>query len=266
MTWKKLVMVGLPAIALALSASGGAQAANLVQNGGFELTNGAFGAGDKEAFGTASPMNWSGGNAGGSLVFLDAPGTADNGAYLSVYGPFPATSPNGGNFVEEDGASAYHSVFYQSISGLTIGQLYAVSFYQAAGQQTGFTGNTTEQWAVGLGSTLALSQSSAQNSQTMTLPGTNGTPAGNALDLQGWTSQTLYFTASAGTEVLSFLANGTPSSPNEPPMVFLDGVSMNAVPEPSAVVLFGVGLLGMGAFRLRQRMYTNRNVTKPAAV
>jgi hypothetical protein len=263
MIWKKMAMVGIPAIALALGASGGAQAANLVLNGSFELTNSAFGAGDKAAFAGLS-TNWSGGGGGGALTFLDAPGTADNGNYLSVYGPFPNHSPDGGNFVEADGDPNFSSAIFQTITGLKVGQTYAVSFFQAAGQQTTFTGATHEQWAVGLGTTLASSESSAQLSHQMTLPGPNG-PGGPAADVYPWESQTLTFTATATSEVLSFLAVGGPSTTNLPPISFLDGVSMNAVPEPSAVVLFGVGVLGMGAFSLRQRMF-NRKSHKPAAV
>jgi hypothetical protein len=259
MLLKKMAMIGIPAIALALGASGGAQAANLVLNGDFSLTNSTFHAGDKASF-SGLVTDWSG---GANLTFLASPGTAVNGP-VPVYGPFP-NSPSGGNFVEADGDPSFSGVIEQRITGLTVGQIYAVSFSQAAGQQTGFTGATHEQWAVGLGTTLALSESSAQLSHQMTLPGPNG-PGGAAADVYPWESQTLMFTATATSEVLSFLAVGGPNTNNLPPISFLDGVSMNAVPEPSAVILFGSGLLGMAAFSIRQRMYINRNGRKPAAV
>jgi len=43
------------------------------------------------------------------------------------------------------------TTLYQTVSGLVVGQSYAVSFYQAAAQFTDRTGKTTEQWDVSLG-------------------------------------------------------------------------------------------------------------------
>ena len=62
-----------------------------------------------------------------------------------------------------------------------------------------------------------------------------------------WMSQSVTFTASAASEVLSFLALGTPSG--VPPFVLLDGVDVQAVPEPSTWVLLGAGAFGLLASR-----------------
>jgi hypothetical protein len=208
------------------------KAASLVVNGSFETTTSSFGAGDKYGFSAAGVTGWSGGTG---LTFLDAPGTADNvNDYLAVYGPFPATSPDGGNFVEADGDPNYSSAIYQTISGLTAGDVYDVSFYQAAGQQIDFTGPTTEKWAVTLGGTTL-------DSSKFSLP-QGGVGA--------WQAQTLAFTANSSSEVLSFLAVGTPGG--APPISFLDGVSVTAVPLPTALSLAFVGMIGIAAYRSRR--------------
>lgn len=123
---------------------------------------------------------------------------------------------------------------------MTVGQSYNVSFYQAAGQQFGDSGATTEQWQVSLGS-------DTQFSAVMLTPSEGVFP---------WNAQTLSYTASSTSEVLSFLAVG---SGGVPPIVFLDGVDMETnVPEPSATLLLaGVGIC-TGIIRLRRRVIANR--------
>jgi PEP-CTERM motif len=56
----------------------------------------------------------------------------------------------------------------------------------------------------------------------------------------GWTYQTLDFTADNTSDVLSFLAVGTPNG--VPPFSLLDGVSVNAIPEPMSATLMLIGL------------------------
>ena len=67
----------------------------------------------------------------------------------------PASSPDGGNYLALDGAYAVAPVS-QSISGLTPGVSTTVSFLWAGAQQSGFTGPTTEQFRVSLGSSSQL--------------------------------------------------------------------------------------------------------------
>ena len=235
---KKLSIIVIPAIGLALLICSMAQA-NLVTNGNFNLYGGSA---PKNDFVYVQPTDWTGSGLYDFGVEVDAPGTADNGSDpgIPVYGPFPAHGPSGNNnFIEADGDPSYSFSFNQTISGLTVGQNYDVSFNQAAGQQSGnLRGPTTEQWQVSLGSDTQLSA-------VMNTPGQGVFP---------WESQTLTYTASSTSEVLSFLAVGTPSG--APPMVFLDGVDMEAtVPEPSAgLLLAGVGtVVAMGRLGRRVR-------------
>lgn len=158
----------------------------------------------------------------------------------------PGASPNGGNFFGGDGDSTIAAPISQLVTGLTVGEQYTLSFYQAAVQQMGFDGATTERWRVSFGGDTQLS--------TLMNNDNHG-----KVD---WNQQTMTFTASATSQVLSFLAVGTPNG--LPPFVLLDGVSMvSAVPEPVSLSLFAAGLMGLsGVRRLQQRREARRT---PAA-
>jgi hypothetical protein len=121
----------------------------------------------------------------------------------------------------------------QLVSGLTIGNKYEVSFYWAAAQQAGFDGDTTEHVDVTLGA-------ETYSTSTFNLPNHG---------FSGWMYETITFTASNTSDILTFLAQGTPVG--QPPFVLLDGVTMDvaAVPEPSAFML---GAVAIGVFTLRR--------------
>lgn len=231
------ILLGCTALSLILAAP--VAQANLVSNGGFETTThgpGQFG------YNTVA-TGW----ASNGYNFIFAAGTADTtgspGQYgdLKLWGPnsgsangLPAASPHGGNYVGADGA--YHvGAITQTVSGLTVGAKYALSFDWAGAQQSGFNGQTTEQWQVTFGS-------QTQSTEIVTVP---------SHGFSGWMSKTFIYTANNTSQVLSFLAIGTPTG--TPPFSLLDGVSIDAVaaPEPATLSILGLGLAAIAGLRRR---------------
>ena len=234
-----LVSLTLPAL-VALSGPASADTINLVTNGTFSSTSlsGAGGylcANTGGSTCTSAVANWSatcatGGCTGtktpSSVLFAGSNGSAWNngsGLYWSGIG----NAPLGGNVIAVDGDAQYTSVLSQSVSGLKVGETYLLQFYQAASQQTGLSGKTTEQWSVSLGG--GTSQISAlQNTASQ-----SASP---------WTTVAMRFVANATSETLQFVALGTPTG--EPPVVLLSDVSMVDIPEPAGMAVVVAGLLG----------------------
>lgn len=236
-------------IGIALFAVAGAQATNLVTNGSFETLSGGIG---QIGYNGTTLNGWSNNNGSGHSLgynFVYSAGSADttgangNSGNVKLWGPndgsangFTGASPDGGNFIAADGAYQVGAIS-QTITGLTAGAKYTVSFWWAGAQQSGFTGTTTEQWVVSLGS------------QTLSTDVVTNASHG----FTGWMYTSLTFTADGTSDVLSFLAAGTPSG--EPPFSLLDGVSMvAAVPEAGSVTLLATGLIALGVIVRRRQL------------
>lgn len=237
-----LVAATLAALAAAVAATPARAAGNLVVNGDFEQFSNPS-ATPTASYQLNSPHTSTGGslsgwtNAGYSFIFNA--GTADTtGAHSSEYnntlklwGPnsgsangLVAASPTGGNFLANDGAYE-QGALTQTISGLTVGYTYLLSFWWAAAQQTGYTGATTEAWGVTFGS-------QTYNTETVSNPSQGFTP---------WRQAVFSFVPTSASQTLSFLAAGAPSG--TPPFSLLDGIVLMA-PEPSSLTVVAVGLLG----------------------
>jgi hypothetical protein len=228
----KFSAIAIRALALTVLTCGIARA-NLVTNPLFLSYTGTT---PKDYIQNVLPTDWN----GSVFTFVDAPGTADDPSALgiAVYPSFPVNSPAGGNFIQADGTPSLSYPITQTINGLTPLQNYTLTFYQAGGQMLGETGGSLENWEVSLGSDI-------QYSASMNVPQGAVVP---------WQPQTLSFTATSASEVLSFFAIGTPG---EPPMVFFSDPDLeSSVPEPSAFLLLaGVGaVIGIG--RLGRRVRT----------
>lgn len=212
--------------AMLLGSAASAGSANLVQNGGFENTTLPAPGGNA----TGYVPNWSV-QFGVTLWF---PGTADvlpNAA--AMWGPndgsangLPATSPAGGNYLEQD-ANFVTQSFGQTITGLTPGATYKLGFWWGAGQwYYSAAVPTTNQWFATLGS------------QTNATAIVNVPYAG----FSGWMYQSFLFTPNNATELLSFISLGT----GDPPLALLDGVTLTKVPDAATWALFVAGF-GVGA-------------------
>jgi hypothetical protein len=264
---RKVAVIGISATALLMLAKA-AQADELVTNGSFEEN-----AGSSCSVGSSGcATDW--GSTGYNFLFINATSAQTTPVdTVALWGPLSGSangfgpSPDGGAFLGLDGDFDSGPVT-QTISGLTAGDTYAVSFYWAASQQSGFTGPTIQAMNVCLGT----SAESYIDTGTQPLSGAtnassniscSGSGASTALiDLpsqgfSGWQSETFDLTANSTSDVLSFLAYG---NIQVPPFALLDGVSMSQVtttPEPGTLPLLFTGLMG-GLTVLRSRKWLKR--------
>ncbi len=156
-----------------------------------------------------------------------------SGPGLEIRNSVVGEAQDGQNFVELDSHNAIdtNSVIAQTISGLTAGGTYEVSYWYSPriGQPDTTNGikalwNGTQQYAF----------------------------TGEGGSTNNWYNLTFLVTALSGTNTLSFGAFGTDDSLGGN----IDNVSLSAVPLPAAAWLFGSALLGFGVLRRKQQQTT----------
>ena len=243
-------------------------ATNLVQNGDFEQSSGV----GQLAQNIATTAAWTVGatlppDAGAAPFVFIVDDTADDGHHndvggfrsvfhdtygwnVHVYGPGNghangfSSSVNGGHFLGADAAYA-NAPISQTISGLTAGHTYTLSFEYASAQFTDADGDYHSGWNVDLGGSQVGSVSNDVASH----------------GFAAWKTFSTTFTASTASSTLTFLATGGPTG--LPPFSLLDGVSITEnivtppppVPEPASVALLlaGAGVVGLVARRRNGR-------------
>jgi hypothetical protein len=154
----------------------------------------------------------------------------------------PGAAPGGGNAIMSD--PVYETAgISQSVAGLTIGDTYTLSFYEASMQQTGYTGAEKDSWQVSFGT-------STQDSTTMNNPSKGST---------SWVEDTMTFVANAASEFLTFYAT-TSTTNAQPPFLLLADVSLtdttpppsDPVPEPATLGIVMLGVAGVFAARKKR--------------
>ena len=162
----------------------------------------------------------------GGVALWDAANGGDN--------TWNGKAAGAGNFAAMDGAYQTGPI-EQTLTGLTVGASYVLSFNYAFAQQKGYNGATVQHLTETLGG------------QTFTSADTDLPSHG----FSGWQSFTTTIVAKSATETLSFLAYGNKPVP---PFALVSNVSLTGgVPEPATWAMMILGIGGIGAMARRRR-------------
>ena len=245
-----LVRAFAAAVIGSLLATGAVAGTNLVQNGDFSLAPGQTTSCQVDynctVAGWSSPDGYNfdflpntatSVGAVGQYGFLSLWGAANGG--MNTWDGNGPPGLSGANFIGADGAYEVEPLT-QMITGLMVGDRYALTFDWAGAQQSGYTSATSEQFVVSFGSQM-------QSTAVVQNP---------AEGFTGWMVQTFDFTATSGSELLSFLAVGTPGG--QPPFSLLTGVDLEDIAEPGSLTALVVGLTAVGVARRRRRVGQGR--------
>jgi hypothetical protein len=213
-------------------------------------TNSSYPEGYAFIFGNANSFTTTNAGVGPTSQY----GNPGGPATLPLWGSSADGSPAGNYFYGVD-STFQPSALSQAISGLTVGDEYTLTFDYAAAQQYLYSGYTTDQWVVTLGSqTIAMTPTIDLTS--------NG--------FSGWLTESVTFTYEGdgpNPNLLTFVDNGmggcnssfldcainNPGASGSPPFSLLDGVSLTAVPEPSTWAMMLLGFAGLGYAGMRNR-------------
>jgi hypothetical protein len=186
-----------------------------------------------------------------------------NAKNIPISGEPTGTPGTAVNYVEVDGDPEFGAPISTTMSGLTIGDTYQISFYQASNEEGGVTATAfNDQWQVFVLPTTGEyicpvcspvvdpgSVSPNFTSATMVNSGETSTP---------WVQQTFTFVANQTSEILEFVtdavrADGSTPGPGNfgPPFLDVAGVTLtqqSSTPEPGTwmLTILGAGLMFAG--------------------
>jgi|GEM_PF-2073249 hypothetical protein len=250
----------------------------------FATTSYSFGTNTQIAFASGSPAYtagvWTENYTGGAgtteqivcvvgLLSADISNTCGNpGPGSSQHVSIPAQPGNSSilpgsvtNYVEVDGDPTWGAPISTTMSGLTIGGQYQISFYQASNEENGNDKEYLDNWKVyiipgaGQGTYTPSAGDLAYTTDQMDNKGAQATP---------WEFESFTFVATAVSETLEFVTNvaappGHSVTPYQPPFLDLAGVQLDPAPEPGTWVLAGTGAALMLAGRALRRRTAKRN-------
>jgi hypothetical protein len=170
-----------------------------------------------------------------------------NSCILGFVGGNSCSNPDGtGHFVNLDGDPSFPAAISQSISGLVSGQQYRLTFSWAAVQRNDQNSPTYGEFLdVSLGDQHFMTPVVGINLPGQMFP---------AQGFSGWFTTSFVFNWDGVDNTLNFLAHGNPSG--LPPSINLDGILLNATPEPASWEMFIAGFGLMGVFFARRRRKT----------